>query len=150
MIVKIVVSSVMDPKYSLPDGISNGTMAAGIHMQVYWCAAEMGMDILKAFAFKFMRASLAKKKGLTVERLKSLIERHKLFTPDFCAKAPMVPQHAEVLRAFATYIVAHENNFGGNSMYARLLLSTKGWLSCYLYAVKPGVNHRGDQEGTRV
>jgi hypothetical protein len=34
MIVKIVASSVMDPKYSLPDGISNGTMAAEIPMQV--------------------------------------------------------------------------------------------------------------------
>ena len=115
MIVKIVTGSVIDPKYSLPDGISNGTMAAEIHMQVYWCVAEIGMDVLKAFAFKFMRASLAKNE-LTVERLKSLIECHKLFTPDFCAKAPTVPQHAEVLRAFATYIVAHEDNFGGNSM----------------------------------
>jgi hypothetical protein len=41
MIVEIVTGSVIDPKYSLPDGISNGTMAAEIHMQVYWCCSAL-------------------------------------------------------------------------------------------------------------
>jgi hypothetical protein len=138
MIVKIVADAVIDPKYNLPDMIPEGTTAVDFHLQVYWCAAEMGMEVLKGFAFKFMRASLVKN-GLTAGELKNLIEYHKLFHPDICEREPTVPAYQNVLCAFATYVVAHEDDFSGNSMYGRLLLTTKGWLSYYLNAVQAEV-----------
>lgn len=107
-------------------------------MQVYFCATDMGMPGLQDFAFKFMGAALSKA-GLTPGQLKNLVEHHQLFTEDFCKKALTVPQYQNVMYTFATYIVAHKDDFDGNVVYGDVFVPTRGHLSVYLNNVHAGV-----------
>ncbi|KAI4681573.1 hypothetical protein J4E81_009932 [Alternaria sp. BMP 2799] len=137
-IVKIVANSFIDLKYSLPDDLPANTTATEMHMQVYFCATDMGMPGLQDFAFKFMGAALSKA-GLTPGQLKNLVEHHHLFTEDFCKKALTVPQYQNVMYTFATYIVAHKDDFDGNVVYGDVFVPTRGHLSVYLNNVHAGV-----------
>ncbi|KAI4607835.1 hypothetical protein J4E83_009378 [Alternaria metachromatica] len=130
-VVMIIASSVTEPIKDAPQDNPDGPITLEFHLQVYLCATEMGMDVLQSFAFKFMRAALARE-GLTVQQLKNLVEHHKIFTPDFCNKALSVPQYQKVMCAFATHIVAHREDFDGNPVYGTLMVTTEGYLPTYL------------------
>ncbi|KAI4941106.1 hypothetical protein J4E86_010607 [Alternaria arbusti] len=141
-VVKIVASSIIGIKYSLADeDVPSGTTATAMHLQLYLCATEMGMECLEKFAFKFFRNALTKD-GSTPEGLRSLVEHHKLFTVDFCQKAFTLPQYEKVMCTFATHIIVYEDVFDGSSFYSGLPVVTAGYLLRYLHKVKTNVKLR--------
>ena len=106
----------------------------------------MGMDALGAFAFKFLKAALARD-GLAPEELRDCVQNYGLFTPVFCKKAMSVVEYHKVMKTFATHIIAHEEDFDGRKEFADLILATEGWLPYYLYNIKMDV--RGTIEAIR-
>ncbi|KAH6866429.1 hypothetical protein BKA58DRAFT_460128 [Alternaria rosae] len=137
-VVEILADALFDPEYKLPDVVLYGETETEFHLQVYFCAVEMGMQSLQDFAFKFMKAAL-REEGLAPEELRNSCRNHGLFDWEFCEQAKTIPQHHMIMCSFATHIAIHEDEYVGNSVYASLLLVTKGWLAYYVNAVRGDV-----------